>query len=213
MRKYLKKWLRGIAFSLVGLLGLVTFVVPAQQAAASPVGYICVRVWQPLLHRWIWRCWPIPVLIDWDWKWKCPQCGLAINWREQLGDPDPLSRINETINEGLLDLGHAAFAQDPAEQIKLREAALESFTTAAHTLGRTSLNVGEVGVVNEEKNTFEARQIDFLSAAGQDVADGVTLLQKSFGSSGDDAAKLREAAAGQFDLAYKALATGTVVKG
>jgi hypothetical protein len=212
MRKL--KWLRGIALTLAGILGVITFVAPAQEASAGTYGRFCWVAGYfhgiPII-----QCVDIPILVKWDEWWgpQCPRCGLSIDFAvDPAGDPDYLTKINDRLGHGLLTLGNAATTQDPGLRAKLRLQALDEFTAAARYSGKATLSVKSVGVANPEKQTYEPQPIPWLTAGGLDVADGVGLLQRSFRDP-DNAAKLRDAAVAQFDNAYEELATQKEIKG
>jgi len=202
------RWLRGIAFTLVGLLSVFSFVTPSREASAGPGHGPCWWVWERSSSSGFWyrhlRCDP-PLLVRLEWVDPgCIVCGLMIDWRQRIEDPAWLTRINQGIDEGLVDLGQAAFTQNPADRTRLRAAAMNSFGLAAYGLAGTPLGINAVGVGNPQQETFTPRNLPWLGAAAQDVVDGITILQ----TSGNQAA-----AAAQFDEAYEEISDQQVISG
>ena len=73
------------------------------------------------------------------------------------------------------------------------------------------MSAGFVGYLDLATGKDVATQTAWLAAADQDLADGMNLLQRSFGSS-DSAALVRQATA-QFDEAFKEIDQKVAIEG
>ncbi|MET0233474.1 MAG: hypothetical protein ABW224_02425 [Kibdelosporangium sp.] len=205
-----KGFLRRLALVLAGLLTLT--VVTSGQAQAGPHhGKLCWPVWTNGQLKII--CVDIQVQWPWDKYLECHMCGVGIDWSHDPVVRDDLEGIiGAEIVTGLSLLGDASFTRDPAQAAKLRDEALGAFTTAARLNDKSTMRVGAAGIADPVKNTFEQAGFTWLNAAGDDVADGVSLLQRSF-SDPAAAPRLRAAAIAQFDEAYKELSHQEVIGG
>jgi hypothetical protein len=142
------------------------------------------------------------VAVNWDWRWECPQCGVLIDYGyDPVVREDVQAQIDHYLGAGLQYLGQAATGGDPA----LRSRALDQFTTAARLAGGARMHVKQVGVADAETGKFDPEPAPWLQAAGADLTDGVGLLQQALADPAG-AARLRSAAAAQFDEAYNELA-------
>lgn len=200
------KWLRGIAFTLVGLLSVFTFVTPSRTASADqssgPCWWETVRdqasgQWHLKLH-----CPQIQVAVEFP-HGGCEICGFMIDWRVLVSDPEWTSRVNQGISDGLVTFGRAAVAQNPTDRAALRQQAMNSFNFAAYHLAGTRLGIAAVGVGNPVLNTFSPRNLTWLTAAARDIVDGVSALQDNNPT----------AATARLDRAYQEISQQQVISG
>jgi len=189
-------WPRGIAFVLVGLLGLVSFVIPHREASADPHPYPCWWEWVQSSSSGTWHrqlhCEPLQVKKEFLDLGGCPPCGWQIDWKQEIESPDWVTRVNSGIGQGLVNLGRAAFATNPTEQANFRSAALNSFGLAAFNLHGSRLSINAVGVGDPQRNTFAPRQLPWLTAAANNIVGGIQTLQVG-GSQATAAAQLQRA--------------------
>jgi hypothetical protein len=192
-----KQWKR---IALAVTLAMVAPLVGAWEASAAPGrGKLC---WwdSSIVH-----CVDIEIVMPWDKYLECWMCGFSFLHRY-----DPVIRaevdasIGEQVTKGLSKLGEAQLTQDEAVRARLRTEALDAFTASARHGTGSTMKLRSAGIANPEKNTFVPSTYPWLIAAGEDVADGVTLLQRSF-SDPANAARLQSLAVAQFDEAYQEL--------
>lgn len=131
----------------------------------------------------------------------CEQC----SWLLDLIKSKQLPELDETIFQqnliaGLTKLSEAKVADDPRTAETLRQQAMDRFTEAARALGSAGVRVGVVGFYDPAKRAKISAPRAWLAAADQDLADGFTLLQRSF--SEPVPLPWITAALAQFDEAY-----------
>jgi hypothetical protein len=193
---------RFLATFVVALLTAFAVQAPAQ---ASQFGVMCY--WEtdahgiPRLH-----CIDIEVALPWDKFVHCWMCGFATKWHDLGLLPATQVQIGQHIVEGVQKLGEAAFAKDPALP---RAQAADAFTAAARLSGTARLSVDQIGVADSANNTFNPQPDPpgWFKAGAVDIADGVTLLQRS-----TDPRNL-DLAMAQFDKAYQELSEEVVIAG
>ncbi|RCG31269.1 hypothetical protein DQ384_11100 [Sphaerisporangium album] len=143
----------------------------------------------------------------------CPTCppDYALDFREYTVLPETLKiQYVTALNRGLRSLDQAALTTNPAARQQLRAEALNSFTSAAQTLGRnTTVSVAQVGYIDRYAGVLRPASIPWLSAAGVDIADGLTALQKANGGGLPD--PWRDLAVAEFDEAYGELKHQVVI--
>lgn len=181
-----------LALAMLMAAGMAFVVAPAAPAAASPT-LECYTVvdenGQLQFH-----CFPVGALEEIRF---CKHCPWIIDIREQIVLPE----FDEQILTAVDLLSQAAYAGDPRTSAALHDRAIAQFTTAARALRGTPVSAGFVGYFDVDARRDVATQTVWLAAAVQDIADGLTLLERSFGSS--DAAALVTQATAKFDEAYK----------
>jgi hypothetical protein len=205
-------WMRRSVLALAGLLAMVVVAVagPAGQASAAPnhskLCWTVVENGQLKVY-----CVDIEVQWPWDKYFECWMCGLDFDWKHdpEIGELDGV--IEQNVVKGVSYLGQAEFATDRALAARLRTQALDAFTVAARYSGGSTTTLGSVNVANPERNTADPEPSPWSVAAGTDLADGVTLLQRSFSADPTTAARLRSLAQAQFDEAYQELSTQRVI--
>jgi hypothetical protein len=200
------RWLRGIAFTLVGLLSVFSFVTPSRTASADQGKGPCWTVWvrdsaSGAWHREL-RCNFMFVQKQFHHD-GCEICGFMIDWRVLVSDPEWITRVDQGIADGLVTLGRAAATQNPADRAALRQQAMNSFGFAAYHLAGTRLDVNAVGAGDPDRNTFSPLNLTWLTAAARDVVAGVSSLQDGNPT----------AAAAKLDRAYAEISNQQVISG
>jgi hypothetical protein len=187
-----------VALFIAAAIAIIGMGTPAN---AQPHGslYWCVKIDGHIICA--------PVAIDWGWEWKCPQCGVLVDYgNDAIINPQVEGDITQHLGNGLQYLGQAALTTDKALQAKLRTEALNQANVAARLTGKSQLRVAQVGSVDRATMRFEPEPAPWLQAAGQDLADAVSLLQSALANPAA-ADRYRAAAAVQLDEAYNELAT------
>ncbi|MEV6986268.1 hypothetical protein AB0M95_34115 [Sphaerisporangium sp. NPDC051017] len=192
------------------LLALIVSVLLGQVAVSTPAsadGYSnCIPI---IRNGRVVDCIPIPVLVD----YRCPTCPpeFALDFREYTVLPETIKiQYVTALTRGLRSLDQAALTTNPTVRQQLRAEALNSFTSAAGTLGRnTTVSVAQVGYIDIYAGVIRPAAIPWLSAAGVDIADGLTALQKANGGPLPD--PWRDVAVAEFDEAYQELKHQVVI--
>jgi hypothetical protein len=186
--------MKKVRLALAALLvaGMALVAAPAAPASASP-HLECYTIYDKwgLKH---FHCVVVGAWEEIDW---CKGCPWIIDIREQIVLPE----FDEQILNAVDLLSQAAYAGDPRTAAALHDQAIAQFTSAAQSLKGTPVTAGFVGYLDVNTGKDVATRTDWLAAASQDLADGMTLLERSFGSS-DPAALVRQATA-QFDEAFQ----------
>lgn len=141
------------------------------------------------------ECFPTGALQEIDW---CKGCPWLVDFRDDLVLPET---FEVDVLAGIKGLALAANATDPREADRLHAGAIDKFTSAARALGSEQVSPGVVGYYDVNRRAVVESQQEWLAAADQDIADGIALLQRSFGSR--DGAALAAAAGAEFDEAFK----------
>lgn len=191
-----------LALAALVVAGLALVAAPAAPASASPQleCYTIVDKWGQEHTRCI-------VVGAWEEIRYCKGCPWIIDIREQIVLPE----FDDQILGAVDLLSQAAYAGDPRTAAALHDQAIAQFTNAARTLKGTPVTAGFVGYLDLATGKDVATQTAWLAAANQDLADGVALLERSFGSS-DPAALVRQATA-QFDEAFQEIDQKTAIGG
>ncbi|WP_027346905.1 hypothetical protein [Hamadaea tsunoensis] len=181
-----------LALAALVVAGAALAVAPASPAAASP-SIECYTIVDDYgqVH---YHCYVVGALEEICF---CKTCPWIVDIREQIVLPE----FDEQILTAVDLLSQAAYAADPRTGAALHDRAVAQFTAAAQSLKGTPVTAGFVGYHDITTGKDVATRTAWLAAASQDLADGVTLLEKSFGS-GDSAALVRAATA-QFDEAFQ----------
>jgi hypothetical protein len=197
--------MKKVRLALAALLvaGLALVAAPAAPASASPVGIECYTIYDQFgfKHR---HCIVIGAWEEIDW---CKGCPWIIDVREQIVLPE----FDDQVLTAVDLLSQAAYAGDPRTAAALHDQAIAQFTSAARSLRGTPVTAGFVGYLDLATGKDVATQTAWLAAASQDLADGMTLLERSFGSS-DPAALVRLATA-QFDEAFQEIDQKVAIDG
>jgi len=194
--RYVKRFI-----ALVAIAAAAVLVAPPGPASASDgciplfaqtgeiVGYVCPPVLVSSASK------PTPCF--------CPYWAFSI--REELVLPVEQQRqFLISYSQGFDLVGSALATGDPA----LRARAQQDFASAVQVLGKNTLKVGEVGVMDPRTKTFGAQPEPWLQAAAADIVNGLTLTQQALATGG----KLDTAWAA-FVHAYKEIAAHPGVKG
>jgi hypothetical protein len=193
------KLIRRIALLVASMLMLTG--LPAQ--AGTHTSKLCWPIWQDGQVK----IYCVDIQVEWPWEWylECYVCGAGIDWsHDPVIREDLESLVSEEIVTGLQTLGAAEFTRDPAQRAKLENEALNTFTAAARHSGKSAIKPGTTGMADPTKNTLTPAGFVWLDAAAQDVADGITLLQRSIADP-TAAPRLRALAAAEFAEAYDEL--------
>jgi hypothetical protein len=83
----------------------------------------------------------------------------------------------DSLTNGLTYLHDAAQTSALDRKQVLRTAAMQSFAKAAWRLGRSTVSLRRVGIADLARNVFEPTANPWLTAAGIDVSDGLTIMQ------------------------------------
>jgi hypothetical protein len=200
------RWPRGIAFTLVGLLSVFSFVTPSRTASADqsigPCWWELVRDPASGVYRYKLHC-ELIEMVDPFHRGGCEVCGFMIDWQQMAGNPEWISRVNHGITDGLVTLGRAAVTQNPTDRTALRQQAMNSFGFAAYHLAGSRLGVAAVGVGNPIQNTFSRQNLPWLTAAAWDIVAGISTLQDGNPT----------AAAARLDRAYGEISNQQVISG
>jgi hypothetical protein len=190
--------------TVLTLLALVAGVGTATVAAApSPAqAFICagyMPIYGPGGQIIGWICIPVDVEID-----ICPGCpDFAFGFDHLVLPAD--ARYVEDLAAGLGLLDRAA-AAGPREAAGLRARAQDAFLSAARRLGDTRVRLGEVGVVDWDRNVIRPDPDPWLVAAGTDVGNGLTLMGQALGNPDPQpwlAAAMREFEEARVELALR----------
>jgi hypothetical protein len=140
----------------------------------------------------------VPVLI-------CPKCYWWLDITHGKVLPQDLeARFKAAVLAGVQNLGRAHTARDPRQAQRYADAALANFSTAAGILGEDAPALGQVGYFDAERGVTVPRAEEWLAAAGQDLVDGLGLLQQVAGDPSPDP-WIVGAATAQFEEAYQEL--------
>jgi hypothetical protein len=214
------RWRRFLVLIGALVIGLTSAVAAPTVASAGPIGRpFCFPVIQ--FGRIIrWECPPVLVRKLWPPDGGCPPCGQAFLWREDpLVLPETIQNsISQGIVAGLSMLGQAAAATSQQSRDGFRAEAMRIFTNVARSSLGTRLSLQQVGLANPVNNTFDPTPQpwhSWLSAAGQNIADGMAMLQLYLQSPvGLPApAALLAMATAQFDDAYTGISEQVVITG
>lgn len=198
------------------IMFLLMAVAPAPANATSTTPF-CWEVWTWEASGWPKvevRCVDIPVqIITFPGDGGCTVCGFAFRWTDDpLSNPEMENRFAERVSTGIRLIGQATYTSDPTTAAQLRTEALNAFTTAASTSGRSSVRLVAAGVANPTTGGFTARpDLAWLGASGADVVDGIVELKKVLypGPVGGS----RAAAMRQFEEAYWELSQQRAIAG
>ncbi|MBB5868761.1 hypothetical protein F4553_002140 [Allocatelliglobosispora scoriae] len=192
-----------VAALAIATLGVLASPAAPAQAYPSP-GIECYTIidsnGNPQIH-----CIAVGALQEIDW---CKGCPWAISFKDDIVFPET---FDIDVIQGVENLSLAAAAADPRVAARFHDAAIADFASAARGLGKQTASPGPVGVYDTAHRKFVADNQSWLAAAGQDLADGLALLQKSFGSR--DSAALVKAATAEFDEAFKEISGKQVIGG
>ena len=183
-----------LALAALVMAGIALVAAPAVPASASPQ-LECYTV----IDNWGYKHWHCIVVGAWEEYDWCKGCPWIIDIREQIVLPE----FDDQILDAVDLLSQAASAGDPRTAAALHDEAIAQFTSAAKSLRGTPVTAGFVGVFDVAAGKDVATRTAWLAAASQDLADGITLLERSFGSS--DSAALVRLATAQFDEAFQEL--------
>ena len=181
-----------LALAALVAAGTALVAAPAAPASASPT-LECYTIVDDAGQVHI-HCFAVGALEEIRY---CKTCPWIVDIREQIVLPE----FDDQILAAVDLLSQAAYAGDPRTAAALHDKAIAQFTSAAWTLKGTPVTAGFVGYLDLQTGKDVATRTAWLAAASQDLADGVTLLERSFGSS-DSAALVRQATA-QFDEAFQ----------
>ncbi|MGC4773495.1 hypothetical protein ACLQ25_31590 [Micromonospora sp. DT44] len=119
-------------------------------------------------------------------------------------DPASEKVFQDSLAGGLGKLSDARVA-DSRTAVTLRRQSMALFQTAARSLGSSTARVGVVGYYDPDTRTKVASYRAWQAAADQDLADGLSLLQRA----ADDPSPNPwiALAAAEFDEAYAELAS------
>ena len=199
----------GLAFLalLAGTLGGFVVASPAQAGPGDlhVEQYIAITPYGEKLHYWFW-------IDEMEGIIGCPKC---LHWfdfdkSEQLRVEQELG-FSDGVMTGLEQLGRANAATDPRTRSAWRAGALGHFTAAARALRDARLRSGPVGYYDPDRDVTVATESRWLSAADQDIVDGISLLQQSF--EGPTPQPWIEAAVVQFDEAFQEISTKQSIGG
>jgi hypothetical protein len=200
-----RKWRSAVAVAFTLLL--TTALTPPANAAEQ--GRIChdivlsdgtkVRFCLPIIiHKRL-------VLVD------CPPiCGVSLHWRlDYRIYPETGNTINDRISNGLRLLGQAAHTTSPTSRAQWENEAAQSFGAAVRANGGYRFEVDSVGVVQAANQAYQVRRdLPWLTAAAEDVVEGVRLAQQPGPSP-----QPGTAAMAKFKEAYQELSLQTVIDG
>jgi hypothetical protein len=191
-----------LALAALAVAGMSLVAVPAAPASASPTleCYTIVDDWGQV-HV---ICYAVGALEEIRF---CKTCPWIVDIREQIVLPE----FDDQILGAVDLLSQAAYAGDPRSGAALHDRAIAEFTSAARSLKGTPVTAGFVGYHDVTTGRDVATQTEWLAAASEDLADGVTLLERSFGSR--DAAALVRQATAQFDEAFQEIDQKTAIGG
>lgn len=165
-----------VSMVIVTLVALVTVAAPAQadggykELAFPRITNDMPAVWHKL-NRHLW--------VD-----GCPGCpgplAEAIDFAEYPSlAPRQEDAYLDSFTTGLAYLHDAAQVTDPAKKGALRTAAVQSFAKAAGRLGASRVGLRQVGTADFVRNVFEPTSNRWLTSAGIDLADGLSLMQQA----------------------------------
>lgn len=185
-----------------------TLLVPAGPASAALSRPICSQ-----LARFdgsqFWYCYEMVIFelkVEDPGPGECPYCAPTINIWDDL-DPEIRQEYLTWRGEGMQLLSKSAISEDPGEIKELRAMATDAFLTSAEILGKSEVKLEGVGWVDLENDKFYEDPIPHpaLEAAGQNLVEGLTLMQQALGD--PDPQPSIEAAMAQFDEAHQNLAS------
>jgi hypothetical protein len=195
------------------IMFLLMAVAPAP-ADATGYGVHCYWVWVYENGFYVQKLHCEDILVEIDYlAGGCDICGPAFRWtHEPLINPELESRFAERISTGLRLIGQATHTADTTSAARLWTDALNAFTTAATSSGRSSVRLGAAGVANPTTGGFTARpDLAWIGASGGDVLDGIAELKRALypGPVGGS----RATAMRQFEEAYWELSRQRVIAG
>jgi hypothetical protein len=163
-----------LAAVLVGLFGVVASTTPAHAGTGE---MFCVML--KINGQWQLFCREIPYAVTHDLG--CPSCN-TLDLDFDRPDPelsvDREQMVGQAVVNGVVLLGQAGVATDPALAQRLRTEALNRFTAAAAALGTTTLTLPAVGYV-DRGGSFSPEPVPWLAGVGVDLVGGVSDLQRS----------------------------------
>ena len=196
----MKARLVALAASLALVLGLAT---PAQADPPRLEGYVLVDSSPGALTGWWW-------VDEMEGIIGCIWCLHWVDLHTSHVLPEHADKqLHAAVVTGLGKLGEARVATDPAVRARLRAEALELFTVAARALGDASVRLGAAGYYDPRTGATVVTGTAWLAAAGTDVGNGLTLLQRSFADPSPQ--PWRRLATAAFDEAYTQIATKRVI--
>ncbi len=197
---------KAIVAVLLGVMLGGLAAAPAQADPPKAEGYIMITPYGHRFQGWFW-------IDQIDGIIGCAKClhWLQLKPQEELR-VEQAAALDRGIMAGLGLLSDASITTDPRRKAALRSDALTQFTSAARALGRTGVTAGPVGWYDPDKDDTWVADAPWLTAAAQDVADGLGLIQSVL-VSGDPSPDPWRQAAIQFDEAYGEIAGKKAIGG
>lgn len=193
----MKRSMGFVAAMLAAALSAVVIQAPAQ-AAPKPEKYYAVGHVGDTLAKWFW-------IDEIDGVIGCERCFWLVDLGYSVQPPLEIEKaFQEQLMAGMGKMSEAHVQRDPGAADRLRQEALVSFTSAARTLGSIGVRPGVVGYYDELKRAVVPASRAWLSAADQDLADGIGLLQRSLTDPSPQ--PWIDAALGEFTEAYQEIA-------
>ncbi|MQM28088.1 hypothetical protein [Glycomyces albidus] len=150
------------------------------------------------------KCWIIEIPVEVNWKYWPPDCDVCLPsfdfWRDKI-NPATRLEFNERLGKGLGLLAESHLTDDEKLAEQFRAEAGGQFLAAAEVVGQYEIaldNFSWLDPVNGK--VLESPQPEPALAAGNAIAEGVTILQNTLGKEPDI-----EGALAQFDKAYEGL--------
>lgn len=199
--KSIRLLLVALAFTLVAVIT----TVPADPAQAGHTGELCYPLYDDRGRIVDWIC--VPIYIERSRPepdpCRCPDWYIDIS-RELILPINERYEYLKTTAEGLRVVAQAAQTKDPRVADELRKEALGHFVHAAEVLRGERVSLGEVGVVDAERNEYGPSPQPWLESAGGHLVEGLSLVQAGIASPQPD--PWFDAAMAEFDRAYAELA-------
>jgi hypothetical protein len=182
---------------------------PATSATVTPHGpggdtiRICFPVFVNPPGITVWSCFTITVPYEVAPPGDgCPQCGEAIDLTYDPIDPKIASTVVNELGQGYTLLGEAAVSTVKGEAAKLHDSAISEFTSAAKTLGSTSLGEQQVGYVDAASGKFNPSPVPWRQEGATDLIKAVANLQ-SYLAKGSS--QLLTTATSQLDASFQVI--------
>ena len=194
--------IRILVAALIVTVATILFIASPAQAGPTAENYVTINSYGDQIFSWFWVDKELGII-------GCARCSYWFDFRKsEVLDERSETVVYAGVMDGLTELSQAAVTTDEKIAAGLREQAISAFTASASALGKTTLLAGPVGYYVPAKGATVETGDAWLSAADQNIADGIALLQISLAD--PDPNPWVVAATAKFDLAYRQISTKQV---